>query len=93
MEKKINEGCRGSVRITRLSSLIGAGSQDTVGSPLPVEGKIFFLTFPFIEQAMSQACAFSSPFRLSMGEVQPQFILRMERAFLAPRPAAIFHLS
>src|SRR5713101_4011685 len=30
-------------------------------SPLPVEGEIFFLTFPFIEQAISPACAVCSP--------------------------------
>src|SRR5580704_3563511 len=31
--------------------------------PLPVEGEVFFLTFPFIDQAFSQACAASSPFQ------------------------------
>jgi hypothetical protein len=30
-------------------------------SQLPVEGEIFFLTFPFIDQAIAQVCAFSSP--------------------------------
>ena len=30
-------------------------------SPLPVEGEIFFLTFPFIEQAFTRACAVCSP--------------------------------
>src|SRR5262250_590148 len=41
----------GQLRTKRLSSLPGAGSQATV--LLPVEGKIFFLTFPFIEQAIT----------------------------------------
>src|SRR5215469_6736363 len=41
----------GQPRTKRLSSLPGAGSQATV--LLPVEGKIFFLTFPFIDQAIA----------------------------------------
>src|ERR1700746_1607694 len=46
---KINEGCQGQSRTKRLSSLTGAGSQ-AYYSPLPVEGEIFLLTFPFIDQ-------------------------------------------
>ena len=39
-------------RTKRLSSLTG-GWKSSNCSPLPVEGEIFFLTFPFIEQAIS----------------------------------------
>src|SRR5215469_16375984 len=37
------------------------GWKSSYCSPLPVEGEIFFLTFPFIDQAMTQLCAFLSP--------------------------------
>jgi hypothetical protein len=49
---KINEGCQGQPRTKRLSSLTG-GWKSSYYSPLPVEGEIFFLTFPFIEPAIS----------------------------------------
>lgn len=52
----------GALRTKRLSSLKG-GWKSSYCSPLPVEGEIFFLTSPFIDQAFTQACAFPSPFR------------------------------
>src|SRR6516162_11308361 len=42
----------GQPRTKRLSSLTG-GWKSSYYSPLPVEGEIFFLTFPFIEQALA----------------------------------------
>ena len=51
---KINEGCQGQSRTKRLSSLTGAGSQSYY-SPLPVEGEIFLLTFPFIDLRLPYA--------------------------------------
>jgi hypothetical protein len=45
---KINEGCQGQSRTKRLSSLTG-GWKSSYYSPLPVEGEIFLLTFPFID--------------------------------------------
>ena len=50
----------GQPRTKRLSSLTG-GWKSSYYSPLPVEGEVFFLTFPFIDQAIAQVCAFSSP--------------------------------
>src|ERR1700751_4925634 len=35
------------------SVIARGGWKASYGSPLPVEGEIFFLTFPFIEQALS----------------------------------------
>jgi hypothetical protein len=47
---------------TQASSRVsGAGSQGNF-SLSPVEGEIFSLTFPFIDQGISQACAVYSPF-------------------------------
>src|SRR5215472_10344943 len=67
---KINEGCQGQPRTKRLPSLT-VGWKSSYSSPLPVEGEIFFLTFPFIDQAISQLCAFHSPFSaiLSVTEI------------------------
>jgi hypothetical protein len=56
-----NQGCQGQLRTKRLPSHTG-GWKSSYYSPLPVEGEVFFLTFPFIDQAMSQSCAFSLPF-------------------------------
>jgi hypothetical protein len=49
---KINEGCQGQPRTKRLPSLT-QGWKSSNYSPLPVEGGMFFLTFPFIDQAIS----------------------------------------
>ena len=49
---KINEGCQGQPRTKRLPSLTG-GWKSSYSSLLPVEGEIFFLTFPFIDQAFT----------------------------------------
>jgi hypothetical protein len=45
---KINEGCQGQLRTKRLPSLT-QGWKSSYRSLLPVEGEIFFLTFPFID--------------------------------------------
>ena len=47
---KINQGSQGQLRTKRLSSLTG-GWKSRNSSPIPVLGEIFFLTFPFIDQA------------------------------------------
>jgi hypothetical protein len=51
MENENNEDCRDLVGKASFFAL-GAGSQATI-LPLPVEGETFFLTFPFIEQAIA----------------------------------------
>jgi hypothetical protein len=55
-----NDGCQGQLRTKRLSSLKG-GWKLSYCSPLPVEGEIFFLTFPFIDQAWVLKNSPSSP--------------------------------
>jgi len=57
------DGVRSSMRLSM------GGWKLSYCSPLPVEGEIFFLTSPFIDQALSQLCAFSSPDRRQGGEL------------------------
>src|SRR5262245_13450538 len=74
---KINQGCQGQSRTKRLSSLTG-GWKSSYYSPLPVEGEIFFLTFPFIDQALSLKTldvVFSSAVALSFCPPRQQIIL------------------
>jgi len=59
MENKINQAVRGTQEPSVFRRRWGWKSSNF--SQLPVEGEIFSLTFPFIEQAFSQLCAFSSP--------------------------------
>jgi hypothetical protein len=49
---KINEGCQGQLATKRLSAR--RGLEVKLSFLLPVEGEIFFLTSPFIDQAISQ---------------------------------------
>src|SRR5215469_328093 len=49
---KINEGCQGQPRTKRLPSLTQGWKSRNRSLP-PVEGEMFFLTFPFIDQAIS----------------------------------------
>ena len=51
-KNKISEGCQGQLRTKRPSSLTG-GWKSSYRSPLPVGGEVFFLTFPFIDQALT----------------------------------------
>jgi len=48
---KINEGCQGQLATKRLSAR--RGLEVKLSFLLPVEGEIFFLTSPFIEQAIT----------------------------------------
>jgi hypothetical protein len=57
---KINEGCQGQLSTKRLSAR--RGLEVKLPFLLPVEGEIFVLTSPFIDQAIAQVCAFPSPF-------------------------------
>ena len=50
-KQKINEGCQRQLRTKRLSAR--RGLEVNLPFLLPVEGEIFFLTSPFIEQALS----------------------------------------
>ena len=73
-------------RTKRLSSLTG-GWKSSNCSPLPVEGEIFFLTFPFIEQAISSQpplCSLSAHAAVSEcnGDFLP--IMRLPDLNLAP---------
>jgi hypothetical protein len=60
MENDINQGLSGTHQNQASFMLVG-GWKSSSCSPLPVEGEIFSLTFPFIDQAFAQACAISSP--------------------------------
>src|SRR5215831_1072129 len=64
MENNINQRLLGAHQ-KPASFMLVQGWKSSNGSPLPVEGEIFFLTFPFIDQALSQSCAFCSPFARS----------------------------
>jgi hypothetical protein len=48
-----NQGCQGQLGTKRLPSLT-RGWKSSYCSPLPVEGEIFFLAFPFIDQALTR---------------------------------------
>ena len=49
---KINEGCQGQLATKRLSAR--RGLEVKLSFLLPVEGEIFFLTSPFIDQAITR---------------------------------------
>ena|SRR5215472_2003866 len=66
---KINEGCQGQLRTKRLSSLTG-GWKSRNSTPLPVLGEIFFLTFPFIDQALTLKIQAGSSFDFSPIDLQ-----------------------
>jgi hypothetical protein len=54
MENKINQAVRGTPEPCVLHRRKGLEVKQLF-SPLPVEGEVFFLTFPFIEQAFTLA--------------------------------------
>src|ERR1035437_5093779 len=58
---KANPKATGGESRSRAPRLAHRGWKSRKVSPLPVEGKVFFLTFPFIEQTLAQACAVCSP--------------------------------
>jgi hypothetical protein len=51
-KKKINEGVSGAAQ-NQASVIAHRGWKSSYRSLLPVEGEIFFLTFPFIDQAIT----------------------------------------
>jgi hypothetical protein len=53
MENKINQAVRGTPEPCVLHRRKGLEVKQLF-SPLPVEGEVFFLTFPFIEQAITR---------------------------------------
>ena len=59
--KKEDQPSMSWVPENQASFIAGRGWKSSNCSSLPVEGQKFSLTFPFIEQAMLQACAICSP--------------------------------
>src|SRR5215813_12589748 len=53
MENNINQRLLGAHQ-KQASFMLVQGWKSSNGSPLPVEGEIFFLTFPFIDQAIAR---------------------------------------
>jgi len=56
MENNINQRLLGAHQ-KPASFMLVRGWKSSNGSPLPVEGEIFFLTFPFIDQAIPRKYA------------------------------------
>jgi hypothetical protein len=53
MENNINQRLLGGASEASVFHACTGGWKLSNGSPLPVEGEIFFLTFPFIDQAIT----------------------------------------
>jgi hypothetical protein len=72
LARKINAGCQGQPRTKRPSSLT-VGWKSSYYSRLPVVREIFFLTFPFIEQAITLIIRFLSRRCTEAGKHLPLF--------------------